>query len=329
MEGGAFVRAIVINEPGGPERLTLTEVPEPSPDDDEVLIDVTAAGVNYIDTYHRTGLYPMDYPLIPGVDGAGRVAAVGGRVEGIEPGERVAWPWGALGSYAEKLAVPARWVVPIPDPVDDGVAVASMVQGLTAHYLSTDTFPLSEGDRCLIHAGAGGVGFLLTQVAKIRGAEVITTVGSEEKASLSRSAGSDKVIIYTEEDFRGAIESDFGEHPLDVVYDGVGAATFEPSLELLKPRGMMVTYGNASGPVPEISPLILSQKGSLFLTRPTLAHYLQTREELLQRAADVFGWIEDGRLQVLVGAEFPLTDAADAHHALEGRQTTGKVLLRP
>ena len=329
MEGGALLKAIVINEPGGPDQLTLAEVPEPQAAPGELLVDVTAAGVNYVDTYHRTGLYPMDYPMTPGVDGAGVVRDVGDGVEGFGEGDRVAWPWGALGSYSEKLAVPARWAIPVPDSVDDGVAVAAMVQGLTAQYLATSTFPLSEGDRCLVHAGAGGVGVLLTQMAKIRGAEVITTVGSDEKAELSRAAGADRVIVYTRDNFKTVIELEYGEHALDVVYDGVGAATFEPSIELLRPRGMMVTFGNASGPVPEISPLLLSQKGSLFLTRPTIIHYLRTREELMARADDIFRWIGDGRLEVRIGAEFSLDRAADAHRALEARQTTGKVLLRP
>jgi NADPH2:quinone reductase len=328
MEGGAILKSIVIETPGGPEQLVVADVPEPTPGSGELLVEVTAAGLNYIDTYHRTGLYPVDYPMTPGVDGAGVVGAIGDNTDGFAVGDRVAWPW-VTGSYSEKLVVPLRWAVPIPDTIDDGTAVATMVTGLTAHYLATDTFPLSAGDRCLVHAGAGGVGLLLTQICKIKGADVVTTVGSEEKAEVSRAAGADRVIIYTQDDFKTVVEDEYGPNSLDVVYDGVGAATFEPGLDLLRPRGMMVTFGNASGPVPEISPLLLSRKGSLFLTRPTMAHYLQTREELSNRTTDLFQWIGEGRLEVRIGAEFPLEEAADAHRALESRQTIGKVLLRP
>jgi NADPH2:quinone reductase len=234
-----------------------------------------------------------------------------------------------LGSYAERHLVPADQAVPIPEGVDLSVAAAAMLQGLTAQYLATDTFPLAAGDKCLIHAGAGGVGLLLTQVAKLRGAEVFTTVGTTGKAALSREAGSDHVIVYTETDFQEAIEDVAGPNALDVVFDGVGADTFMKGLDLLRPRGMMVTFGNASGPVPEISPLVLSKKGSLFLTRPTMAHYLQTREELMARCDDLFAWLQSGEVVVRIDREYPLAQAADAHRALEARQTTGKVLLRP
>ncbi len=233
------------------------------------------------------------------------------------------------GSYAERHLVPADRAVPVPDGIDLTTVAAVLLQGLTAHYLATDTFPLDAGDRCLIHAGAGGVGLLLTQVAKLRGAEVFTTVGTSAKAELSRAAGSDHVIVYTETDFQGAVEEVAGIKSLDVVYDGVGADTFMKGLDLLRPRGMMVTFGNASGPVPEISPLVLSQKGSLFLTRPTMAHYLQTREELLSRSQDLFSWLESGRLEVHIDHRYPLAEASAAHAALEARETTGKVLLRP
>ena len=328
MEGGKTLRSIVIHEPGGPEQLVIEDSPEPTPGPGELLVDVTAAGLNYIDTYHRTGLYPVEYPMTPGRDGAGVVSAAAEDATEFAVGDRVAWPW-VLGSYTEKLVVPVRWAVPLPEAIDDGTAVAAMVTGLTAHYLATDTFPLSADDRCLVHAGAGGVGFLLTQICKLKGAEVITTVGTDEKAEISRSAGADRVIIYARDDFKTVIEDEYGPNPLDVVYDGVGAATFEASIELLRPRGMMVSFGNASGPVPEISPLLLAQKGSLFLTRPTMLDYLQTREELLGRVSDLFQWIAERRLEVRIGAEFPLERAADAHRALEGRQTTGKVVLRP
>lgn len=322
------MKAIVVHETGGPEKLTLEEVPDPEPGDNDLLVEVAAAGLNFIDTYHRDGLYPMEMPIILGIEGVGRVVATGDAVENVAVGERVGWVI-VQGSYAERLVVPEDQAIPIPDEIDDAVAAAVLLQGVTAHYLATDTYPLSAGDRCLIHAGAGGVGLLLTQIAKLRGAEVVTTVGTEQKAALSLKAGSDHVIVYTTEDFKEAVESIYGAHALDVVFDGVGASTFERGLDLLRPRGMMVTFGNASGPPPEISPLVLAQKGSLFLTRPTMAHYMQTPEELQERTNDLFSWIREGRLKVRIGAEYPLAEAADAHRALEGRDTTGKVLIRP
>jgi len=322
------MRAILVRELGGPEKLRLEETPGPEPGPGELAVEVAAAGVNFIDTYHRSGLYPMSLPFTPGLEGAGRVIAVGEGVEGHSPGDRVSWV-NALGTYAERHLVPARGAIPIPDEVDDDTAAALLLQGITAHYLATDTFPLSAGDICLIHAGAGGVGLLLTQMAKLRGAEVVTTVGTEEKAALSEEAGADHVVIYTDTDFKDAVESEFGANSLDVVYDGVGATTFERGLDLLRPRGMMVTFGNASGPPPDISPLILSQKGSLFLTRPTMAHYTQTREELMSRASSLFDLVRAGLLKVRIGERYPLERAADAHRALEGRKTTGKVLLEP
>lgn len=322
------MKAIVISEPGGPEQLVFTEVPDPVPGENEILISVTAAGLNFIDTYHRSGLYAMEMPFIPGLEGAGTVLTVGPGVADHQPGDTVAWT-GAIGSYAEKAVVPADQAIPLPDSVDPTVAAALLLQGITAHYLATDIYPLGEGDRCLIHAGAGGVGLLLTQIAKMAGAEVFTTVGSEEKAELSTGAGADHVILYNEKDFVEEVEKIVGAGAIDVVYDGVGAATFLKGLDLLRPRGMMVTFGNASGPPPEISPLILAGKGSLFLTRPTMAHYVATRRELLARTSDLFDWVSEGRLDVRIGAEFALANAADAHRALEGRGTTGKVLIRP
>lgn len=322
------MRAIVVRSVGGPENLVLEEVAEPVPAKGELLVEVAAAGLNFIDTYHRIGLYPMEFPFIPGQEGAGRVIGLGEGASRFEVGETVAW-CNVIGSYSERIVIPAERAVPVPEAVPARVAAAVILQGITAHYLAADTFPLEPGHRCLIHAGAGGVGLLLTQIAKKRGAEVITTVGSEEKASLSEQAGADSVIVYTEIDFREEVERAYGPHSLDVVFDGVGAATFMSSIELLRPRGMMVTFGNASGPVPEISPLLLSRKGSLFLTRPTMAHYTATREELLGRCDDLFIWVGDGSLQVRVGDEFPLAEAASAHRALEARRTTGKVLLIP
>jgi NADPH2:quinone reductase len=328
MAGGATVKAIVVTQVGGPDQLALADAPAPSPGSDDLLVAVEAAGVNFIDVYHRIGLYPLQTPFTPGVEGAGTVLSAGGEVTGLRPGDRVGWI-NVIGSYAEQVVVPAEKAIPIPDGMGTSTVAALLLQGITAHYLAIDTYPLQPGDRCLIHAGAGGVGLLLTQVAKLRGAEVFTTVGTEEKAALSRQAGADHVIVYTRDDFREEVESIAGPRALDVVYDGVGAATFLPSLDLLRPRGLMVSFGNASGPVPEISPLLLMSKGSLFLTRPTTADYLQTREELMARCHDLFEWIKQGSLQVRVGAEYPLAEAAEAQRALEGRMTTGKVLLRP
>lgn len=322
------MKAIVVSETGGPEKLQLTDVPDPTPGADDILVEVVAAGLNFIDTYHRTGLYDLEVPFTPGLEGAGTVVDVGAEVEGFEVGDEVGWT-DVLGSYADRHVIPADRAIPIPEGLTPTVTAALLVQGLTAHYLATDTFPLAAGDRCLVHAGAGGVGLLLTQIAKLAGAEVFTTVGTEEKAELSREAGSDHVILYTETDFQDAVESIAGQRALDVVYDGVGATTFLKGLDLLRPRGTMVTFGNASGPVPEIQPLMLARKGSLFLTRPTMTDYLRTREELLSRCDDLFSWVREGDLDVRIDREFPLADAAEAHRALEGRRTTGKVLLRP
>lgn len=322
------MKAIRIPTTGDADVMEWTEVDDPSAGPDQVVVEVDAAGLNFIDTYHRTGLYPMDLPIVPGLEGAGTVVEIGESVTGVSPGDRVAWCSG-LGSYAEKVAIPAQQAVPIPDGVASDVAAAAMLQGLTAHYLAIDTYPLTASSKCLIHAGAGGVGLLLIQVAKMRGAEVFTTVGSEEKAELARAAGADHVILYRDVDFGDAVEAALGKNALDVVYDGVGQAVFDRSLELLRMRGMMVQFGNASGAVDPVSPLRLSRGGSLFLTRPTLFHYIATREVLLRRAADLFEWIQSGALDVRIGDRFPMPDAAAAHRALEARKTTGKVLLIP
>lgn len=322
------MKAIQMTTTGGPEVLEWTEVPDPSPGPTQVVVDVEAAGLNFIDTYHRTGLYPMDFPLVPGLEGAGTISSMGSDVDHLAVGDRVAWSSG-IGSYAERVAVPAAQVVPVPDDVSSDVAAATMLQGLTAHYLAIDTYPLERGSKCLVHAGAGGVGQLLIQIAKMRGAEVFTTVGSPEKAELARGAGADHVILYRDVDFGDAVEEVAGPNGLDVVYDGVGQTVFDRSLELLRPRGMLVQFGNASGAVEPIAPLRLARGGSLFLTRPTLSHYVSTRPELLARAADLFAWIGSGVLHVRIGAEFPMSDAAEAHRALEARKTTGKVLLTP
>ncbi len=320
--------AVRVHEVGGPDALRWEEMDDPSPGPGDVVVRVTAAGLNYIDTYHRSGLYPVPLPFVPGNEGAGVVVEVGSDVEGVAPGDRVAWT-GVMGSYAELIAVPAQRTVPVPDGVDLELAAALMLQGMTAHFLVTSTFPLAQGHRCLVHAAAGGVGLLLTQMARRAGAEVFATVGDRAKVDLVTAAGAHHVILYREEDFGARVEAIAGSRPLDVIYDGVGADTFERGLEVLRPRGMMITFGNASGPVPPVAPLRLSQGGSLFLTRPTLGDHIATRDELLDRARDLFAAVSDGTLDVRIGARFPLEAAKDAHMALEGRGTTGKVLLVP
>ena len=313
---------------GGPEVLSWAEIATPSPAADEVTVSVEAAGVNFIDTYQRGGLYPMELPFVLGLEGAGTITSVGPDVTDFGVGDRVAWT-SSIGSYALQTAVKADALVGVPDGMDAKTAAAAMLQGLTAHYLAVDTYPLQPDDKALIHAGAGGVGLLLTQIAKSRGAEVFTTVGSEEKAELSRKAGADHVILYRDVDFAEAVTAIAGPRPLAVVYDGVGKTVFDQSLSLLRKRGYMVTFGNASGPVDPVSPLELFRNGSLYLTRPTLFDYIATVDEYRARAAELFDWIVSGQLDVRIGAEFPLQDAADAHRALEGRSTTGKVVLIP
>jgi len=321
--------AIQIDETGGAEVLQWREVAEPTAEPGQVLVDLAAAGLNYIDTYQRTGLYPVPLPYTLGLEGAGTVIGVGEGVTDLAVGDRVAWATNP-GSYAERVAVNASSVMRVPDGIAADIAAALPLQGMTAHFLATDTFPLRPGHRCLIHAGAGGVGLLLIQIAKLLGAEVFTTVGGPEKADLARGAGADHVILYRDVEFDAAVREIAGEdRPLDVVYDGVGQSVFRASLGLLRPRGMMVTFGNASGPVDPVSPLELSANGSLYLTRPTLFHHVATQAEVQRRADDLYGWISGGRLDVRIGARFALADAADAHRALEGRATTGKVLLEP
>ncbi len=322
------MKAILIREHGDATHLEFADVDEPRPAAGQVKVKVEAAGVNFIDTYHRTGLYEVDLPFVLGQEGAGSVVELGSGVTGVAVGDRVAWAAGR-GSYGELAVVDADRLVVVPPNVDTSIAAALLLQGLTAHYLATDTYPLSSGDTCLIHAGAGGVGLLLTQIAKIIGATVVTTVGSDSKVVLSERAGADQVINYANSDFALEATSALGDRPFDVIYDGVGKATFSKGLKLLKRRGMMVTFGNASGPVPEISPLILARMGSIFLTRPRLGDYIATNQELGKRAADLFRWISEEKLAVRIGATFDLWDAAKAHRALEGRETTGKVLLKP
>jgi len=323
--------AIQVRHTGGPEVLTGVQLDAPTPGPGQLLVAVEAAGVNFIDTYQRGGLYPLPLPFTLGQEGAGQVLALGEGVQGFVVGDRVAWA-DILGSYAEQAVVRAERAVRVPDGVGTQVAAASMLQGMTAHYLTHGTFPLASGQRCLIHAGAGGVGLLLIQVATMIGAEVFTTVGSPEKGELAKAAGAAHVLPYADAGGRAfprLVADVAGEHAIDVVYDGVGQATFEGGLEVLRRRGMMVSFGNASGPVEPIAPLRLSQAGSLFLTRPNLAHYIATRQELEQRAGDILRWVAAGRLTIRIGEQLPLADAAQAHRMLEGRRTTGKVLLRP
>lgn len=317
--------AIRFAQTGGPEVLSYEELDDPTPGPNELAVAVTAAGVNFIDTYIRSGLYPTSLPAGLGMEGSGTVTAVGEQVEGFAPGDRVAWT-GTPGSYATIVCVPAEAAVMVPDALDLEVAAAATLQGLTAHYLITSTWPLAAGERCVIHAGAGGVGLLAIQMAKHVGAEVFTTVSTEAKAELARKAGADHVINYAEVNFADAIEELAGPQAIDVVYDGVGQSTFKDGLRVLRPRGLMATFGNASGPVEPIAPLAL---GSRYLTRPTLVDYTRTREELDSRAAELFGWILDGVVDVLVGERHALRDAAEAHRRLQGRLTTGKVLLVP
>jgi len=322
------MKAIRVDAFGGPEVLRLADLAEPLPGTGEIVVRSEAAGVNYIDVYHRTGLYPNPLPLVPGMEGAGVVAAVGPEVARFKKGDRVAWT-NVPASYAESVKVPAEKAVAVPDGIELRTAAALMLQGLTAQYLCTSTFPLSKGQSCLVHAAAGGVGLLLVQMAKRRGALVIGTVGSEAKAALARGAGADAVIVYTQEDFVAATRRLTNGRGVDVVYDGVGKETALKGLDCLAPRGMLVLFGNASGPVAPIDPLLLSQKGSLFLTRPTLFHYVADRASLEARAADVLSAVAAKQLDVRIDRAWPLAQAADAHRALESRQTTGKLLLVP
>ena len=322
------MKAIRIESSGGPDVLRLADVPVPSAGPGQIVVRVEACGVNFIDVYHRIGLYPNPLPLVPGMEGAGVVAAVGPGVSLFREGDRVAWA-NVLGSYAEQALLTADRAVAVPPGLRAHTAAAAMLQGMTAHYLCTSTFPLATGHTCLVHAAAGGVGLLLVQMAKRRGARVIGTVGTEAKAALAREAGADEVVLYQQEDFLEAVKRLTGGRGVDVVYDSVGKTTAEKSLDCLVPRGMAVFYGNASGPVPPIDPLVLSRKGSLFLTRPSLVHYIADRASLEARAADVLGDAAAGRLKVRIDRTYPLAEAAEAHRALEGRQTTGKVLLIP
>ena len=322
------MKAIRVHAPGGPEALRYEDVEQPVPGSGQVLVKIEAAGVNFVDVYQRTGHYKVPVPFTLGQEGAGSVTAVGPGVTDPKVGDRVAYAT-VLGAYAEYAVVPADRVVVLPDGVSVKQGAAAMLQGLTAHYLATSTYALKPGDACVVHAAAGGVGLLLCQIAKLRGARVLGTVSTREKAALARGAGADEVILYTEQDFESEVKRLTSGAGVQVVYDSVGKTTFEKGLSCLARRGMMVLYGQSSGPVGPFDPQVLNQKGSLFLTRPTIVHYIATRAELLARAGDLLGWIQRGRLNVRIDRELPLAQAAEAHRLLEARKTTGKVLLIP
>jgi NADPH2:quinone reductase len=322
------MRAIRVRETGGPEVLRVETVADPVAGPGEIVVRLEAVGVNFIEIYNRTGIYKSPLPFTPGEEGAGTVEAVGPGVADLRVGDRVV-SYNLKGSYAELAVVAADRVVAIPEGVSTHAAAAVLLQGITAHYLSTSVYALQPGDTCLVHAAAGGVGLLLCQVAKRRNAIVIGTVSSEEKAALAREAGADEVIIYTKQDFVAEVARITGGKRAQVVYDSVGATTFEKSLQCLAPRGMMALFGQSSGVVPPFDPLLLLRNGSLFLTRPTIGHYTASRDELVWRAGEVLGWVSDGSLGVRIDRKVPLADAGEAHRALEERRTTGKVLLVP
>jgi NADPH2:quinone reductase len=320
------MKRIQVDVPGGPENMKLVDVPKPTPGPKQALVKLAASGVNFIDVYFRIGLYKADPPIVLGNEGAGAVEAIGPDVTEVAVGDRVAYAM-SRGSYAEYAVGPAASLVKIPDHVDFPTAAAAMLQGMTAHYLTHSSYPLKNADTCLVHAAAGGTGGLIVQMAKMLGARVIGTVSTEEKAQIAREHGVDEIIMYTQQDFEAEARRLTGGRGVDVVYDSVGRTTFEKSLGSLKPRGTLVLFGQSSGAVPPFDPSILNTKGSLFLTRPSLAHHVLTREELLWRAGDVLGWIDSGKLKLRIDHIYPLADAAEAHRALEGRHSTGKLLL--
>jgi NADPH:quinone reductase len=320
------MKAIQVKQPGGPEALELVDIPVPQPKPDQAVVKIAAAGVNFIDTYQREGRYKVPLPFVAGQEGAGVVTAVGSETTSVKTGDRVAWA-GIQGSYAEYIAAPANRMVAVPAGVSDREAAAVMLQGMTAHYLAYSTFPLKPGQTALVHAAAGGVGLLLVQIAHNIGARVIGTVSTEEKAKLAREAGADDIIFYTRDDFESETRRLTGGKGVDVVYDSVGKTTFEKGLNVLRPRGMMVLFGGSSGAVPPFDPIALSAKGSLFLTRPTLGHYTATREELEGRASDLFTMLAGKKLKLRFEHIYSLADAQQAHRDLEGRKTTGKLLL--
>jgi NADPH2:quinone reductase len=322
------MKAIQVQKTGGPEALTLVDLPVPRPRADEAVVNIAASGVNFIDVYFREGRYPAALPFVDGQEAAGTVTEVGSEVKSLKPGDRVAYT-GALGAYAEYAAVPADRLVRVPEKITHEQAAAAMLQGMTAHYLIKTTYPLKKGETALVHAAAGGVGLLLIQMGREIGARMIGTVGNEEKARLAREAGASEVIIYTKQDFEAETKRLTNNRGVDVVYDGVGKSTFEQGLNLLRPRGYMVLFGGASGPVSPFDPIKLSQKGSLFLTRPSLFHYIATREELEQRSSDIFNMITSGKLKLRIQHVYKLEEVQQAHRDLEARKTTGKILLMP
>ncbi len=322
------MKAILVRTCGGPEQLQVNELPAPAPGPGQALVKIAAAGVNFIDIYYRTGLYQASLPMAIGMEAAGTVEAVGPDAPEVAVGDRVAYAL-SRGSYAEYAVVPSAMLVKLPDQIDFETGAAAMLQGLTAHFLAVSAYPLKEGVTALIHAAAGGVGLLLVQIAKMRGARVLGTVSTQTKADLALEAGADGVIFYSRDDFEPQVRRLSSGRGVDVVYDSVGAATFLKGLNLLRPRGTMVSYGQSSGPVAPLDPQLLSQKGSLFLTRPKLGDYCATRLELLWRADEVFGWISGGQLKIRVDHTYPLREASLAHKDLEGRRTSGKLLLIP
>ena len=322
------MKAIQVKQPGGPEAMELVDLPVPQPKANEAVVKLSASGVNFIDVYVREGRYKALTPFVLGQEGAGVVNAVGADVTSVKNGDRVAWA-GVLGSYAEYAAVPADRLVPIPDGVTDQQAAAAMLQGMTAHYLSHDTYPLKRGETALVHAAAGGVGLLLVQMAHNIGVRVIATVSTDEKAKLARGAGADEIILYTKTDFEAETKRITGGKGVDVVYDSVGKTTFEKGLNVLRPRGMMALFGGSSGAVPPFDPMVLAQKGSLYVTRPTLVAYIATREELVARSGAVFAMIAAGKLKLRIEHIYPLAEVQRAHRDLEARKTTGKLLLIP
>jgi NADPH2:quinone reductase len=322
------MKAIQVKQVGGPEAMELVELPVPQPKANEAVVKLAASGVNFIDVYFREGRYKSPVPFVLGQEGAGVVTAVGADAKSLKVGDRVAWS-GLQGAYAEYAAVAADRLVPIPKGVSDQQAAAAMLQGMTAHYLSHDTHPLKPDETALIHAAAGGVGLLLVQMAHNIGARVIATVSTEEKAKLARDAGADEIILYAQADFEAETKRLTGGKGVDVVYDSVGKTTFEKGLNVLRARGMMVLFGGSSGAVPPFDPIILTQKGSLFLTRPSLGNYIATREELVARSSAVFTMITAGKLKLRIEHTYPLAEAQRAHRDLEGRKTTGKLLLIP
>ncbi len=322
------MKAIRIHAPGGPEALKFEDVPEPTPAAGQALVKLDAAGVNFIDVYFRTGQYKAPLPLTIGLEGAGTVTAVGSGVTEIKVGDKVAWT-GVPGSYAQMNVVPADRLVKLPAGLAPRDGAAAMLQGMTAHYLVKSSYPLKKGDWCLVQAAAGGMGLLLCQLGKMLGATVIGTVSTEEKAALAKAAGAEHVILYTKQDFEAEVKRITNGRGVDVVYDGVGVTTFDKGLSCLRPRGFMILFGAASGPVPPLDLQVLNTRGSLYVQRPSLNHHIATRAELVQRAGEVLGWIRDGKLKLRVEHQFPLAQAAEAHKALEGRKTTGKILLIP